>query len=353
LTTVSLCMIVKNNEAVIERCLQSVSDLVDEVIIVDLKSTDRTRELASMFTSKIYSYEASDHEKDALSYLFELATKEYIFYLNPNDILFENDRKKFTKLKQSIHSNLDGISMKLITNLNESTPKMLTRLVNRSSNYSFHVESDEFHFNVTGKVVDSDLSINHLPYTNNPLNHIKIFEKMIEEKVVFSARDLFYYAKELSDHHQYDQSIQYFLKFLRKKQPYNEHNILACYYLADNYHHLNLFELEKSWLLHSLQYEKPQPETCCRIGYFFLENTNYDSAIFWYEEAVSNKNAEQLSNVQYSYSTWMPHLQLAVCYDRIGKHQLANEHNEMAYSYHPTHASILSNRQYFSNLLNK
>lgn len=353
MTTVSLCMIVKNDEAVIERCLKSVTDLVDEVIIVDLQSTDRTRELASTFTKNIYSYEADHHENDALSYLFELATKQYILFLNPNDILFENDRKQFVQLKKSINSNIDGISMKLLTNLNESSQIMITRLIRRNSSYSFSDESSDQHIIVTGKVIDSDLAIHYLPYTNDPINNIKIFKKMMEETVVFSPRDLFYYAKELSEHQQYDKAIQYFLKFLRHKQPYNEHNILACYYLADNYHHLNLFELEKKWLLHSLQYEKPQPETCCRIGYSFLVNNNYDSAIYWYEEAASNKDAEQLSSVQYSYSTWLPHLQLAVCYDRIGKYQLANEHNELAYSYHPTHASILSNRQYFSNLLNK
>lgn len=346
-------MIVKNDEAVIERCLKSVSDLVDEVIIVDLGSTDRTRELASTFTQNIYSFEADQHEKDALSYLFELSTKQFILFLTPNDILFENESKKFVQLKKSINSNIDGISMKLLTNLNESNPKMTTRLVRRNSSYSISGESKDFQINVTGVVIDSDLVIHSLPYTNDPNHNLKIIEKMIDENIDFSPRDLFYYAKELSENHQYDKSIQYFLKFLRQKQPYSEHNILACYYLADNYHHLHLFELEKNWLLHSLQFEKPQPETCCRIGYYFLENNNYDSAIFWYEEATSYKNKEQLSNIQYSYSTWMPHLQLAVCYDRIGKHQLANEHNELAYSYHPTHASILSNRQYFSNLLNK
>jgi len=352
LTTVSLCMIVKNDEAVIERCLKSVSDLVDEVIIVDLESTDRTRELASTFTKNIYSFKADQHEKDALSYLFELATKQYILFFNPNEILFENDRKKFVQLMQSINSNIDGISMKLLTNMNESTPNLITRLVKSTSSYSISGKSSDHQILVTGMVVASDLVIHSLPYTNEPKNNLKIIEKMMEENADLSPRDLYYYAKDLSENHQYDKSIQYFLKFLKHKQPYSEHNILACYYLADNYHHLHLFELEKSWLLHSLQYEKPQPETCCRIGYSFLENNNYDSAIFWYEEAISYKNKEQLSNVQYSYSTWMPHLQLAVCYDRIGKHQLANEHNELAYGYHPTHASILSNRQYFSNLLN-
>ena len=43
---VSLCMIVKNEEATLAACLASVADLVDEMIVVDTGSTDRTREVA-------------------------------------------------------------------------------------------------------------------------------------------------------------------------------------------------------------------------------------------------------------------------------------------------------------------
>ena len=53
MVTISLCMIVKNEEAVLERCLNSVSDLVDEIVIVDTGSEDRTRDIARAFTQKL------------------------------------------------------------------------------------------------------------------------------------------------------------------------------------------------------------------------------------------------------------------------------------------------------------
>ena len=50
--SISLCMIVKNEEAVLARCLDSVADLVDEIIIVDTGSTDRTKEIGAGYICK-------------------------------------------------------------------------------------------------------------------------------------------------------------------------------------------------------------------------------------------------------------------------------------------------------------
>lgn len=54
--TISLCMIVKNEEEVLERCLNSLKGLMDEIIIVDTGSTDSTKEIAARYTDKIYDF---------------------------------------------------------------------------------------------------------------------------------------------------------------------------------------------------------------------------------------------------------------------------------------------------------
>ena len=54
--TVSLCMIVKNEEETIARCLDAVKNLVDEIIIVDTGSSDRTKEIISQYTDRIIDF---------------------------------------------------------------------------------------------------------------------------------------------------------------------------------------------------------------------------------------------------------------------------------------------------------
>lgn len=54
--TISLCMIVKNEEAVLERLLKTMSNVADQIVIVDTGSTDRTKEIAARYTDEVYDF---------------------------------------------------------------------------------------------------------------------------------------------------------------------------------------------------------------------------------------------------------------------------------------------------------
>jgi len=88
---ISLCMIVKNEEKYLGRCLDSVKDHVDEIIIVDTGSTDRSIKIAENYDTRIYHHpwenDFSKHRNQSLSY----ATGGWIFQLDADEELFPED----------------------------------------------------------------------------------------------------------------------------------------------------------------------------------------------------------------------------------------------------------------------
>ena len=77
MVTISLCMIVKNEEKVLARCLDSVADLVDEIIIVDTGSSDATKEIASRYTDQVYDFAWQDDFAAARNFSFSKASMDY------------------------------------------------------------------------------------------------------------------------------------------------------------------------------------------------------------------------------------------------------------------------------------
>lgn len=97
--TISLCMITKNEERFLEQCLNSVKELVDEVIIVDTGSTDQTKQIAKKFTNNIYDFKWCDDFSAARNESLKHATKDWILVLDADE---ELDQKGLEEVKKSV-----------------------------------------------------------------------------------------------------------------------------------------------------------------------------------------------------------------------------------------------------------
>ena len=76
MSTISLCMITKNEERYLEQCLNSVKEIVDEIIIVDTGSTDKTKEIAKKFKAKIIDFKWIDDFSAARNESLKHAAKD-------------------------------------------------------------------------------------------------------------------------------------------------------------------------------------------------------------------------------------------------------------------------------------
>ena len=120
MVSVSLCMIVKNEEDVLERCLKSAAELVDEIIIVDTGSTDRTKEIAARFTGKIFDFPWRDDFAAARNESFSHASMDYCMWLDADDVLLEEDQRAFSALKETLDPAVSVVMAPYHTGFDES-----------------------------------------------------------------------------------------------------------------------------------------------------------------------------------------------------------------------------------------
>ena len=102
MATISLCMIVKNEEKVLARCLDSVKPAVDEIVILDTGSTDATKDVAARYTDRIYDFPWVDDFSAARNASFAKASMTFTMWLDADDVLLPEDLEALIQLKSQL-----------------------------------------------------------------------------------------------------------------------------------------------------------------------------------------------------------------------------------------------------------
>src|SRR5687768_4760658 len=92
--SVSVALIVKNEERVLGRCLKSLRGAVDEIVVVDTGSEDGTKRIAQRYTDKIYDFDWREDFAAARQFAFDRATSDWVAWVDADDVVLEADRIK-------------------------------------------------------------------------------------------------------------------------------------------------------------------------------------------------------------------------------------------------------------------
>lgn len=360
MVTVSLCMIVKNEEKVIARCLDSVKDFVDEIIIVDTGSTDNTKKIIKSYTDKIYDFQWINDFAAARNFSFSKATKEYTLWLDADDVLIPADGEQFLQLKNDLDNSVDSVRMNYVLgkddqgNITSSLKR--NRLVKTSKKFQWIGVVHEY-LHVYGKIISHEISVTHLSIkTKKTDRNLKIYEQQLSKGKEFSPRDLYYYANECYEHGMYERAFAYYRKFIDTKKGWVEDCISAFEKGADSLLNMNKTDEAERFLYESFLHDVPRANLCYKLGYIYFLRKDFYKAVYWYK-AATECDMERVKNsgtiINYAYFTWLPHLQLCVCYDAMGQYEQSYYHNEIARSYQPDNASILHNKKYLETILQR
>lgn len=344
-------MIVKDEEETLGRCLNCVKTFVDEIIIVDTGSKDKTKEIAKSFNAKIYDFQWINDFSAARNYAFSKATSEYILWLDADDFITDDNIEKINNLLYILNRNIDSVTMNysLARDENNKTTYSLrrNRIVKRSKNFNWIGRIHEF-LDVKGNISNPDITIHHGKVKEVTDRNLKIFRNMEEEGVKFSLRDIFYYGNELYYNKLYHEAILKYEDFINSKGGWIEDVKTATANLIDCYTFTGEFEKKLDVILNTFKVDTPRADICCKLGEHFLSSQKFKQAIFWYKVALGCiPENENWGIDRKEYYTWIPSIQLCVCYSKLGDYESAYYYNEITSYYIPSSPKVEHNRKFF------
>lgn len=332
--TISLCMIVKNEEKILARCLDTVADLMDEINIIDTGSTDKTKEVAAKYTDKIYDYRWIDDFADARNFSFSKATMDYIYAPDADEVLDEENRSKFKVLKECMMPEVEMVQMKYVTiseygNLLNAKKEYRPKLFKRLRTFTW---IDPIHETVRMEpvVFDSDIEILHMPVSSHSKRDFGIFVKTYDRDGMLSDKVYMMYAKELykmGDIDDFRAAKRIFLP-VWLENPMSDRGKEAACILA------RLARMEKSpsdilkYALRDMM-ETPCSEICYELGEYYRTIGDYDEAIVWF----LNARYETQSIIDICTSGNLPLEGLVFCYEELVKQEECDIYKEQLTQY--------------------
>lgn len=339
---ISLCMIVKNEEDFLGTCLESVKDLIEEIIIVDTGSTDKTKEICNEYGAIIYDFVWSESFSEARNFGINKATKEWILYLDADEKI---NIKNIEELKSLLEVNSNNLYLVPIINYyGKSTPD-----INSSYLFTSHrLFRNNKNFKFTGNIHE------HLDKNN-------LDEKDLSEIEIIRCIEIHHYGymdSVVKDKKKNERN----LRLLKKETELSNYDPWIDYHIASEYYRMN--EYEKAFekvnysILRFLKKQQLPPSLLYKLKYEILillksyksAKTGIDKAIQLYpdyvdlhfykgiilfqeslfdEAIISFKHCLELGevNIQYlilsgsgSYAAWYF---IGCCYEKLNNYQKA------------------------------
>lgn len=324
--TISACLIVKNEEKILARCLECLAGVADEIIIIDTGSTDQTKEIATRYTNKVYDFVWIDDFAAARNYSFSKATMDYIYVADADEVIDEANQLKLRNLKQVILPEIEIVQMKYANQLQYNTtynydieyrPKLYKRL--RSFTWI-----DPIHESVAVDpiIYDSDITIIHLPVNNHAPRDFSTFQKAMKRGEKLSKKLFHMYARELfiaGEAADFIEAEAYFEQQTEEKITYEELKIIQCVLVKCGRIKNDITQFFK-YALKNVAGEKPSSEVCYEVGEYFYDRKDYQEASIWYYNAAY----ETESDLNIHYGGDYPLKKLSECYRNLGNNEQAD-----------------------------
>jgi len=350
--SISLCIIVKNEEHNLPRLLKSVEGCFDEICITDTGSTDKTVEIAESFGAKVSHFTWCFDFAKARNYNFSQATGEYIMWLDADDVL--ETKEKFILWRDTCLKLSDYYLAKYDYTSNEKGHAVCSFFRERiiKNNYGmewvyFVHEGIKPHSKFGPIKVDkvTTWSVRHMRTEQDLVadkeRNLKIFEY---NKDKLDSRMLYYFGKEYHDVGKHFDACMKLQEAVSKPDLELHDRVLAMQYLGYCYIALKEFDKCISISLTALHLDPNRAEFYCNIGDSYLAKNQPQSALPFFEAASNcTMNTQQGLGIAIFHSdllyTTYPRNQISRIYFHLGQLERAIEVTKETVSLYPNKES--------------
>lgn len=169
--TISACLMVKNEEELLPGCLDSIRDWVDEIIIVDTGSSDRTIEIARSYGAKIFEHPWEGSFSKSRNYTLQYATKDWVFIIDADERVYQEDIEQVLKAANLPTADVVTVNVYNVYQEHENTVVFLPshRFIRREINPRYEgIVHNQLVLPENARYVRSGVRIKHLGYGLSP-----------------------------------------------------------------------------------------------------------------------------------------------------------------------------------------
>ncbi|MEW5796554.1 MAG: tetratricopeptide repeat protein [Candidatus Zixiibacteriota bacterium] len=195
--TISACMIVRNEEQLLAGCLESIRDWVDEIIVVDTGSTDRTIEIACQYGAKVLEQPWADDFSAHRNSSIEQATSEWVLIIDADERMTLEDVPLLIDTMRSGHADLVSVGVYNVYGENHERVTFANsiRMFKRESQLRYsRIVHNELVLPAGSRVVRTNARLTHLGYDLPPDKMKAKFERskrLLQKQLNENPNDIF------------------------------------------------------------------------------------------------------------------------------------------------------------------
>ena len=272
--TLSACLIVKNEEQRLPKCLESLKSIADEIIVVDTGSSDRTVAIAKKYQARVFHFEWCDDFSQARNYAIAQAKGKWILVIDADEILEQNA----IAILQEVMKRVDCLAINLLRSEIDTTQSPYSLVLRLFRSHPAITFTGIYHESIDQSVVSLQAQEPHWQVLN------------IEVPVLLHYG---YTDSEIQLKHKYDFAKQLMHKHLRAfpNDSYMLNKLGALYINSpqDRDRNLGIELLQRGLAL--IDDPEQQKLICCELYYHlglaYQQNEDWELAKSAYEQVIA------------------------------------------------------------------